>query len=274
MSKLLRAPRTVALTCTTSLMLCTPAIAEAQIGSLEQMLSTFTGSLSTRTLGGATVADSPTVKPRQPKITPFTANTPATSEGVTLTSPPGLSLPMGTPSSQSTPQAQPTTAANGGVITRTTVSNIVFESIDFPNLNIDIDQPINGNSHRAKESIVFALNTLRKRAGLLPLVETPALDTLAQDLSADMLSAQQPYLDPSVNQQLVTNAPAGLRSLGTTAQKNYRGTTAASIVNLWESHPANKPVLEKLQFNRVGIGVAADPSSQVLYITAIFGWYP
>ena len=118
----------------------------------------------------------------------------------------------------------------------------------------------------ARKIILEDTNAIRKGLGLKPVVQSAALNTVAQNWSAKQASVRTMSHNPSYAKQY----PAGW----TTASENVAyGYAVKSVVAAWKASPGHYKNITQASANALGIGVAT-ASNGSLYYTQNFATYP
>lgn len=119
---------------------------------------------------------------------------------------------------------------------------------------------------QARKIILDGTNVIRREAGLAPVAESAALNTVAQNWSARQAAATSMSHNPYYTSQY----PSGW----TTASENVAyGYAVAAVVAAWRNSPGHYKNIVQASANTLGIGVAM-ASNGSLYYTQNFATYP
>ena len=134
-----------------------------------------------------------------------------------------------------------------------------------------INIPSESNFRSLEQEIIRLVNQERANQGIPALEEDWEVSRVARFKSQDMID----------NDKFFHNSPVYgspfqmLRSFGirfTAAAENiaYGQRTAQQVMNTWMASSSHRANILNRNYNKIGVGVARDPSSGQLYFTQIF----
>lgn len=108
------------------------------------------------------------------------------------------------------------------------------------------------------DRIIADTNAFRKAAGLAPLKQNTAMNTVASNWTKVMASENTRYHNPNSNKQI----PAGWSATG---ENVANGFTVETVTQAWYDSPGHRANLLNPRFTDIGVGIAYNSNGQLFY---------